>query len=136
MTCNPLVRWLERSFQLLGDLRLRALNLVWSLVESDFISCRGNGASKKKIAIVGGGFVGPTIAAGLIEKDVNAEITIFEERDFPIDFVPARSARLAGVQFLQISDLEHPLSTIPARFLGSREAHGCDCSGARRIRLT
>jgi hypothetical protein len=81
MTCNPLVRWLERSFQLLGDLRLRALNLVWSLVESDFISCTGNGASKKKIAIVGGGFVGLTIAAGLIEKDVNAEITIFKERD-------------------------------------------------------
>jgi hypothetical protein len=93
MTCNPLVRWLERSFQLLGDLRLRALNLVWSLVESDFISCRGNGASKKKIAIVGGGFVGPTIAAGLIEKDVSAEITIFEERD---TLLPLQQATRGG----------------------------------------
>lgn len=132
MTCNPLVRWLERSFQLLGDLRSISFG-VWSSLTSSHARVM---APQGKRLIVGGGFVGLTIAAGLIEKDVNAEITIFEERDFPIEFVPARSARLAGVQFLQISDLEHPLSTIPARFLGSREAHGCDCSGACRIRLT
>src|SRR5262249_5847600 len=46
-----------------------------------------------KIAIVGGGFVGLTIAAGLIEKDVNAEITIFEERD---TLLPLQQATRGG----------------------------------------
>lgn len=64
----------------------RALNLVWALIESSTIPCvlPGNHPSSdkpKKIAIVGGGFTGLTVAAGLIAKGVNATIKIFEERD-------------------------------------------------------
>ncbi|WFU81276.1 FAD/NAD(P)-binding protein [Bradyrhizobium sp. CIAT3101] len=60
--------------------QIRALNLVWALVESEAINCSEN-LEKKKIAIVGGGFAGLTFAAGLLEKNVNAEIFLFEERD-------------------------------------------------------
>lgn len=35
----------------------------------------------KSIAIVGGGFAGLTVAAGLTKKEANAKITIFERRD-------------------------------------------------------
>jgi hypothetical protein len=61
--------------------QIRALNLVRALVESEFVSCLDMDAAKKKIAVIGGGFVGLMIAAGLIKKKANAEITIFEERD-------------------------------------------------------
>ncbi len=55
--------------------QIRALNLVWALTESELV------AVPKKIAIVGGGFSSLTVAAGLLKKEVGAEITIFEERD-------------------------------------------------------
>jgi hypothetical protein len=61
--------------------QIRALNLVLALVESEFVSCSHNGAAAKKVAVVGGGFVGLMVAAGLIKKKANTEITIFEERD-------------------------------------------------------
>jgi len=64
--------------------QIRALNLAWAFVEDKLLECiiPGRRVSKpKKIAIVGGGFAGLTFAAGLIAKQANAEITIFEERD-------------------------------------------------------
>jgi hypothetical protein len=61
--------------------QIRALNLVCGLVESELVPCVGDESPAKKLAIVGGGFSGLTIAAGLIKKGANAEIAIFEERD-------------------------------------------------------
>lgn len=58
----------------------RALNLVWSLVESGEVPS-GRDAGRKRVAIVGGGFAGLTIAAGLAQKQARCDITIFEERD-------------------------------------------------------
>jgi hypothetical protein len=66
--------------------QVRALNLAWALVESRTLECESaNGkapkTTKKKIAVVGGGFAGLTVAAGLIKKRVHADIMIFEQRD-------------------------------------------------------
>lgn len=64
--------------------QIRALNLVWSVVENRLLDCHVSGPipkKRKKIAIIGGGFAGLTVAAGLLEKRAIAEITIFEERD-------------------------------------------------------
>jgi FAD-NAD(P)-binding len=63
--------------------QVRALNLVWALMESDLIptSSSDGETSATKVAIVGGGFAGLSVAAGLIKKEANARITIFEERD-------------------------------------------------------
>ncbi|WP_457489213.1 FAD/NAD(P)-binding protein, partial [Tardiphaga sp. P5_C10] len=60
--------------------QVRALNLVWALVESETVRCTDT-SERKRIAIVGGGFAGLTFAAGLLEKKVNADIVLFEERD-------------------------------------------------------
>ncbi|MCD9816653.1 FAD/NAD(P)-binding protein [Bradyrhizobium japonicum] len=60
--------------------QIRALNLVWALVESGTVNC-SDGLEPMNIAIVGGGFAGLTFAAGLLEKNVNADIFLFEERD-------------------------------------------------------
>src|ERR1700733_5265939 len=64
--------------------QVRGLNLAWALVEARMVDCiipnRRVGA-RRKIAIVGGGFAGLTFAAGLIAKQANAEVTIFEERE-------------------------------------------------------
>jgi hypothetical protein len=59
--------------------QVRALNLAYALVEDGILPC--SGGSRKTIAIVGGGFAGLTIAAGLLKKGVNAEITVFEQCD-------------------------------------------------------
>jgi FAD dependent oxidoreductase len=62
----------------------RALNLVWALVQSHRIPTlrpKAPPGPRKKIAIVGGGFAGLTLAAGLLKKGADAAITIFEERD-------------------------------------------------------
>lgn len=69
--------------------QVRALNLVWALVESDEVLLHRasdlNPAppdlSRKRIAVVGAGFAGLTVAAALLKKRANADITIFERRD-------------------------------------------------------
>ena len=50
----------------------RALNLVWSLIET------APATSLEKVAVVGGGFGGLTAAAGLLKKGVQ-HVTIFEK---------------------------------------------------------
>jgi FAD dependent oxidoreductase len=69
--------------------QVRALNLAWALIESgDVLLDRASGTdpeskdpSRKRIAVVGAGFTGLTVAAGLLKKRVNADITVFERRD-------------------------------------------------------
>ena len=66
--------------------QVRALNLVWALVESEQMPCLvpdkpPAADSTLKIAIVGGGFTGLSVAAGLMKKNADAKITIFEARD-------------------------------------------------------
>lgn len=56
----------------------RALNLAWALTET--MGFRA-GTAKKKIAIVGAGFAGLSLAAGLVSKQANVEITLLEQRD-------------------------------------------------------
>lgn len=73
----------DRGVTVLSQQR-RALNLVWALVESRGIPTLRPGAaseSRTKIAIVGGGFAGLSVAAALLQKRAAAAITIFEERD-------------------------------------------------------
>lgn len=60
--------------------QIRALNLAWALIESGKLKSEKS-SDKSSIAIVGGGFAGVTLAAALIKKNVNAEITLFEKRD-------------------------------------------------------
>jgi len=59
----------------------RALNLVWGLVSSGRVRTDRDEDAVESIAIVGGGFAGLTVAAGLTKKESNAKITIFERRD-------------------------------------------------------
>lgn len=64
----------------------RALNLVWALIDEEEIPSPPAGSARVadpsfKVAIVGAGFAGLSIAAGLIKKGASAHITIFEERD-------------------------------------------------------
>jgi NADPH-dependent 2,4-dienoyl-CoA reductase/sulfur reductase-like enzyme len=61
--------------------QVRALNLAYALVETGTVGCSVDGGERKSIAIVGGGFAGLTVAAGLLKKQVNADITIFEQCD-------------------------------------------------------
>lgn len=69
--------------------QVRALNLAWALIEDgevnldtecDLKAVRSD-PFRKQIAVVGAGFAGLTIAAGLFKKGVNADITVFEQRD-------------------------------------------------------
>jgi hypothetical protein len=63
----------------------RALNLAWAAVESDLVSTsqeiNSDSSKAQKIAIIGAGFSGLSIAAGLLSKGVSSNITIFEQRD-------------------------------------------------------
>lgn len=63
----------------------RALNMAWSFVESELIEAITPGKQpleeKKNIAIVGAGFAGLMLAAALLKKKINAQITLFEQRD-------------------------------------------------------
>lgn len=59
----------------------RALNLVWGLVSSARVRTDRDEGAVESIAIVGGGFAGLTVAAGLVKKEAKAKITIFERRD-------------------------------------------------------
>ncbi|MQV30799.1 FAD-dependent oxidoreductase [Sinorhizobium meliloti] len=66
--------------------QVRALNLVYALVESGTIPSTAPGGLvpetfNKRIAIIGGGFTGLSVAAGLVSKGVEAEIALFEQRD-------------------------------------------------------
>jgi hypothetical protein len=65
--------------------QIRALNFVWAAIESGLIQCFPSGTSPtagaKNVAIVGGGFSGLSLAAGLLSKNANAHIYIFEQRD-------------------------------------------------------
>jgi hypothetical protein len=66
--------------------QIRALNLAWAAVESELLpaSASSEGAPRtrlKKVAIVGAGFAGLTVAAGLLAKGMQATITLFEQRD-------------------------------------------------------
>jgi hypothetical protein len=69
--------------------QIRALNLVWALVESgEVLLDRApvldplcTDTSRKRIAVIGAGFAGLTVAAGLLKKRVNADITVFERCD-------------------------------------------------------
>lgn len=57
----------------------RALNLAWSMIDEGLIP--PSGQSAKRVAIIGAGFAGLTLAAAIMKKEVSAKITIFEERD-------------------------------------------------------
>lgn len=67
--------------------QVRALNLAWALIESGEVdldtgsSAQASEVARTQIAIVGAGFAGLTLAAGLLKKRVNADITVFEQRD-------------------------------------------------------
>ena len=68
--------------------QVRALNLVWALIESGQVplddvqdELTEKQTTRQRIAVVGGGFAGLTVAAGLLKKRVNADITLFERRD-------------------------------------------------------
>lgn len=58
----------------------RALNLAWALVESRKVPTWKD-EGHVRIAIVGAGFAGLTLAAALRSKHARADVTIFEERD-------------------------------------------------------
>ena len=60
--------------------QIRALNLVWALTESERLPTRMD-EGPVKVAIIGSGFAGLTLAAALLQKRCRCEITIFEERD-------------------------------------------------------
>jgi hypothetical protein len=60
--------------------QVRALNLAWSLVDSGTVPT-GTSGLRTRIAIVGAGFAGMTVAAGLLRKGVNADLTVFERQD-------------------------------------------------------
>ncbi len=59
--------------------QIRALNLAHCLVETETVPSPDQ--VEKKIAIIGAGFAGLTLAAALIRKRAALNITIFEERD-------------------------------------------------------
>jgi hypothetical protein len=67
--------------------QVRALNLAWALIEDHKVNLDTDNHSdtydpaRKQIAVVGAGFAGLTAAAGLLKNRVNADITIFEQRD-------------------------------------------------------
>jgi hypothetical protein len=59
--------------------QIRALNLACGLIESFIVPTRSE--ATKRLAIVGTGFAGLTLAAALLIKQTALEITLFEERD-------------------------------------------------------
>jgi hypothetical protein len=65
--------------------QVRALNLVWALIESGLIPSGHHAPTAASdvlnVAIVGSGFAGLSIAAGLMKKGADVRITIFEQRD-------------------------------------------------------
>lgn len=68
--------------------QVRALNLAWILTDPNRTDSNAqtlvggpSADASKRVAIIGGGFVGLTIAAALLKKRVAAKITLFERRD-------------------------------------------------------
>jgi hypothetical protein len=63
--------------------QVRALNLAWALVESGVVPTLPfrTTTTPPQIAVVGGGFAGVTVAAGLMRKGCTAGITLFERCD-------------------------------------------------------
>lgn len=66
--------------------QIRALNLAWSAIESDLLPAGpagkpAPGERRKRVAVVGAGFAGLSVAAGLLAKGVQADLTLFEQRD-------------------------------------------------------
>ena len=59
--------------------QIRALNLAQALIESELVGALDE--PRKRLAIVGGGFAGLTLAAALLKKKAALDITIFEECD-------------------------------------------------------
>jgi FlaA1/EpsC-like NDP-sugar epimerase len=59
--------------------QIRALNLAWAMVEESTVPTRTD--ARLKLAIIGAGFTGLTLAAALPRKRTALDITIFEERD-------------------------------------------------------
>ncbi len=59
--------------------QVRALNLACALIESEVVGTLDE--SRKRLAIIGGGFAGLTLAAGLLKKKAALDIVLFEERD-------------------------------------------------------
>ena len=58
--------------------QIRALNLACALIESCTVPTHGQ---NMRLAIVGAGFAGLTLAAALLKKKAAVKITLFEERD-------------------------------------------------------
>jgi len=52
----------------------RALSLAYLLVENKILKMKSGDKPSSKVAIIGAGFAGLTVAAALIEKGVDAEI--------------------------------------------------------------
>lgn len=59
--------------------QVRALNLAFSLIETHEVPVRDE--KSKRVAIVGAGFAGLTLAAALLRKQAAVEITLLEERN-------------------------------------------------------
>lgn len=83
--CLYVVGTFDRGVTVLSQ-QMRALNLVWALVQERQIRARAPGVTeldgpRSNVAIVGAGFAGLSVAAGLIRKGAHADITIFEQRD-------------------------------------------------------
>ncbi|MBD8140872.1 FAD-dependent oxidoreductase [Frigoribacterium sp. CFBP 13605] len=57
----------------------RALNLAWALTETKRISSDDD--NRTRIAIIGAGFAGLSVAAGLVSKQASVDITLLEQRD-------------------------------------------------------
>ncbi len=60
--------------------QLRALNLVWALEQSGELTVDKVDV-ERRVAVVGAGFAGLTVAGGLIRKGLAAKITLFERQD-------------------------------------------------------
>ncbi|WP_186131669.1 FAD-dependent oxidoreductase [Burkholderia gladioli] len=82
--------------------QIRALNLAWALVETrllateteaDGVIASAAAAKKQRIAIVGGGFAGLTLAAALLKKGFSGTISLFERRDALLPLQQGSDAR-------------------------------------------
>lgn len=73
-----LVGSFDRNVTVLSQ-QIRALNLAYCLVETGLLPKPKE--ERIKLAIIGAGFAGLTLAAALLKKEAAVDITIFEERD-------------------------------------------------------
>ncbi|SDO20913.1 FAD-dependent oxidoreductase [Afipia sp. GAS231] len=73
--------------------QVRALNLAYALVEQGVVTCDQVSDRSIKIAVIGGGFAGLTVAAGLLKKGVDAHITVLEQCDVLMPLQQGSDAR-------------------------------------------